>query len=204
APAERLWHEAERQRLLNQGYPEALAEFWLLCARGGYAEKHLFQLGASTATVRKLRYLELPPWPEVAEVARALSGDGEELAALEKLWVRAEHQQRRQPRADFGRHLQQLRKQQGITRRELADLFGIGGKKPARIIKYIEEDGFYSVQAYPAGLVAVLAGDPAEQKRLHKLWQERRRQVHRPPRPETRTDPRLAPENYRLELADLP
>ena len=37
---------------------------------------------------------------------------------------------------DFGKGLQRLRKQQGISRRELADLFGIGGKKPARIIKY--------------------------------------------------------------------
>src|SRR5438128_4606359 len=38
-PAEVLWHEAERQRLLDRGYPEALAEFWVLCARQGYAEK---------------------------------------------------------------------------------------------------------------------------------------------------------------------
>ena len=49
-----------------------------------------------------------------------------------------------------------------MSRRELADLFGVGGKKPARIIKYIEEDGFYSMQAYPAGLVAVLAGRSPE------------------------------------------
>jgi hypothetical protein len=38
----------------------------------------------------------------------------------------------------------------------MADLFLIGGKKPARIIKHIEEDGHYSQQAYPAGIVALL------------------------------------------------
>src|SRR5215472_6289672 len=40
-PAEVLWRDAERQRLRERGYPEALAEFWLWCARGGYSEKHL-------------------------------------------------------------------------------------------------------------------------------------------------------------------
>src|SRR5947209_8188827 len=67
--AEALWHEAERQRLLDRGYPEALAEFWVLCTRQGYAEKHLFGLGMNTATVRRLRYLEFPPWEEVATAA---------------------------------------------------------------------------------------------------------------------------------------
>ncbi len=38
---------------------------------------------------------------------------------------------------------EQLRSKQGVARREIADLFGLSGKKPARIIKYIEEDGFF-------------------------------------------------------------
>src|SRR5260370_530255 len=65
AGAEALWHSAERQRFLNRGYPEALAEFWVLCAREGYTEKRLLALGLSTATARRLRYLEMPPWPNV-------------------------------------------------------------------------------------------------------------------------------------------
>ena len=35
-------------------------------------------------------------------------------------------------------------------------MFLIGGKKPARIIKHIEEDGHYSQQAFPAGIVALV------------------------------------------------
>src|SRR5262249_19107753 len=45
AAAERLWHEAERRRLLGRGYPEALAEFWTRCAREGYAERQLLKAG---------------------------------------------------------------------------------------------------------------------------------------------------------------
>src|SRR6516162_5290504 len=51
-PAEKLWHQAERQRFLARGYPPALAEFWTLCEREGYAEKHLASLGLSTAALR--------------------------------------------------------------------------------------------------------------------------------------------------------
>src|SRR5262249_28659250 len=204
APAAAIWHQAERQRLFDRGYPRAWAELCVLCARAGHTESDLLALGISTASLRRLCYLELPPWPAVAKAARTLCRDDREWLALKRCWMQDCEEQSRRPRDRFGPRLKRLRERQKITRRELADLFGIQGKKLARIIKYIEEDGFFSVQAYPAGLVAVLAGDPAEQKRLHKLWQERRRQVHRPPRPETRTDPRLAPENYRLELADLP
>src|SRR5262249_44779641 len=96
-----------------------------------------------------------------------------------------------------------LREEQGISRRELADLFGIGGKKPARIIKYIEEDGFYSAQAYPAGLVAVLAAEPDARDPLLRAWRRRRAQSHRRHRPETRTDLRLMREIYGFELTDM-
>jgi transcriptional regulator with XRE-family HTH domain len=203
APGERLWRDTERHRFLDRGYPEALAEFWVLCGRQGLAENRLLKMGLSTATVRRLRYLELTPWSEVEAIARKLCrGDGE-LDHFKSLWTRDEAAQRRERKDGFGPRLQQLRKQQGVTRRELADLFGIGGKKPARIIKYIEEDGFYSAQAHPAGLVAFLAGGTPEEARLLQLWQQRRRQFHRRHRPETRIDHRLARELYGFELPDM-
>ncbi len=201
-PAEILWHEAERQRLRQRGYPEALAEFWVLCGRAGCTEKHLLSLGLSSATVRRLRYLELPAWHEVVEAARRLCRD-DELAALERLWRGAEKARPERSPDEFGPRLQQFRKQHGIDRRELADLFGIGGKKPARIIKYIEEDGFYSAQAYPAGLVALLAPGAADRAALLDAWQERRTQFHRRHRPETRIDLRLARELYGFEPRDM-
>jgi hypothetical protein len=99
--------------------------------------------------------------------------------------------------------LRHLRKKQGITRRELADLFHIGGKKPARIIKYIEEDGFYSAQAYPAGLAALLAPSERQVASLLTAWRERRRQFHRRHRPETRIELRLTRELYGFEPRDM-
>ena len=196
APAgETLWREAERQRLRQRGYPESLVEFWVLCGRGGYSEKHLLSLGMSTAAVRRLRYLELPPWSEVAAVARQL-GDNEELQHLERLWRRDEKGQSTGLPDAFGSRVRQLRKKQGVTRRELADLFALGGKKPARIIKYIEEDGFYSAQAYPAGLAALLDCSEKERATLLADWQQRRTQFHRRHRPETLIDLRLARELY--------
>jgi transcriptional regulator with XRE-family HTH domain len=194
APGEALWYQAERRRFLERGYPEALAEFWVLCERAGKAEKHLPALGLSMATVRRLRYLELAPWKAVAEAVRSLCRDEEEFVRLQKLWTRDERRQRDQPRDGFGPRLKELRKKRGIRRRELADLFGVGGKKPARIIKHVEEDGFFSARAYPAGLAALLTDDAAEQERLLALWRERRAQFHRRHRPETRTDLRLARE----------
>jgi transcriptional regulator with XRE-family HTH domain len=202
-PGEALWHEAERRRLLDRGYPEALAEFWVVCGREGYSEKRLLKLGVSTAAARRMRYLELPAWDEVADAARDLCRDEEERRRLEALWRRQEEQQRAGRGAGFGGRVQQLRKKQGVSRRELADLFGIGGKKPARIIKYIEEDGFYSAQAYPAGLAALLAGGTPAEPRLLELWQERRRQFHRRHRPETRVDLRLAREVYGFGVRDM-
>jgi transcriptional regulator with XRE-family HTH domain len=200
--AEALWYETERNRLLERGYPEALAEFWTRCGRQGYAERQLLGLGVlSTATARRLRYLELPSWTEVESAARILSRDDEELQILKRIWARDE--QKLSPQDRFGPRLQQLRRKRGISRRELADLFGIGGKKPARIIKYIEEDGFYSKKAYPAGLAALLTGDDAEQVRLLEFWQERRTQFYRRHRPETRIGLRLAREIYGFDPQDM-
>jgi transcriptional regulator with XRE-family HTH domain len=203
APGEALWYAEERRRLKARGYPAALAEFWVLAARAGHAERHLLDLGLSTATLRRLRYLELPPWAEVETVARALCGTGTEVEALRRLWQRPVNGSCPVVRDAFGPRVKQLRKQRGLTRREVADLFGIGGKKPARIIKYIEEDGFYSAQAYPAALAALLAEGPDEQERLLELWRERRRQFHRRRRPETRTELRLARELYGYGIADM-
>jgi transcriptional regulator with XRE-family HTH domain len=199
AAAEALWQQAERRRLLERGYPAALAELCVLCARAGKAESHFL----STAALRRLRYFELPRWASVAEAARGLCRDGDEFLALQKLWLRNEADQRGQAGNDFGPRLKRLRQQQGLSRRELADLFGVGGKKPARIIKYIEEDGFYSMQAYPAGLVAVLAGRSPEAAQLLGLWQQRRQLFHRRHRPEMRIDLRLARETYGFELKDI-
>jgi transcriptional regulator with XRE-family HTH domain len=201
-PADALWYKAERQRLLERGYPEALAEFWVLCARNGYAERQLFKLGLSTKTARRLRYLEVPPWPDIAKVAGALCPLDQELQKLKKLWRRDEQVPPQESRQCFGLRLKALREQRGISRRQLADLFGLGGKKPARIIKYIEEDGFYSAQAYPAGLVAMVADNGLERPLL-ELWQERRQQFHRRRRPEMCADLRLARELYGLGLKDM-
>lgn len=201
-PGEILWREAERQRLHKRGYPEALVEFWILCGRGGYTEKHLFTLGMGTAAVRRLRYLELPPWDEVAEVIRKL-GDAAEVRNLEQLWGRDEKSQPSVLPDAFGSRLRQLRKKHGITRRELSDLFDIGGKKPARIIKYIEQDGFYSAQAYPAGLAALLAVGERQAAALLAAWRQRRTQFHRRHRPETLIDLRLAREQYGFDPRDM-
>jgi transcriptional regulator with XRE-family HTH domain len=203
APAERLWYEAEKQRLLDRGYPRPLAEFWALCAREGHAEKNLPRLGMGMAAVRRLRYLEIPPWADVEKAARALCRDADELQSLKRLWAEGERAQNGQLHSGFGPRLQQLRKRQGVSRRELADLFGIGGKKPARIIKYIEEDGFYSAQAHPAGLAALLAGGTPEEARLLKRWRERRLQFHRRHSPRMQTDLRLARELYGFELKEM-
>src|SRR5262249_59607671 len=85
----------------------------------------------------------------------------------------------------------------------LAAWSGTGGKKPARIIKPVEEDGLSPARASPAGLVARLTAEAAEQGGLLGLWQERRRQFHRRHRPETRTDLRLARELYGFEPRDM-
>jgi transcriptional regulator with XRE-family HTH domain len=202
APAEAVWLKAERQRFLQRGYPAALAELWALCARGGHTEKDLPALGLGTAALRRLRYLELPAWEEVAGVARAVCHGEAELLHLERLW---QEERRRQPRLPdpFGALLQKLRKAKGLSRREVADLFGLRGKKPAQIIQSIEEEGCYSARAYPAGLAALLAQEAGDEVRLLELWEERRKQFHRRRRPETRTDLRLARERYGFEQSDM-
>ncbi|HVC95143.1 MAG TPA: helix-turn-helix transcriptional regulator [Pirellulales bacterium] len=199
-----LWHAAERHRLIDRGYPEAWAELCVWCARANHPTSKLLKLGLTSASFRRLHYLELPPWPAVAKAAKTLACDDAEWRALEKLWRRDEERQRRRPRDDFGARLKQRRLARGIARRELADLFGIGGKKPARIIKYIEEDGYYSVRAFPAGLAAALAENQEEQEQWLELWRLRREQFTRRRRPETRIDLRLARELYGLQFRDVP
>src|SRR5262249_2150623 len=154
------------QRFIQRGYPEALAEFWVRCARAGFTEKELLARGMSHATARRLRYLEVPPWPAVAVVARLVCPTESDLPVLEKLWRRAEKSQRDPTREEFGLCLKRLREAEGISRRELADFFGIGGKKPAGLIRHVEEDGFFSALAYPAGLVAIVVRRPTDQARL--------------------------------------
>lgn len=200
--AEALWFRAEKQRLQARGYPAALAEFWALCARAGYAEKDLPALGLGTAALRRLRYLELPPWTEVARTARALCRNGE-LRELQQLWEAEERAQPNHLPDPFGDLLHQLRERQGLTRRAVADLCGVGGKKPARLIQSIEEEGCYSARAYPAGLAALVTGDGAEQARLLRLWEERRARFHLRHRPETRLDLRLAREIFGFEHRDM-
>src|SRR5947207_8112263 len=70
APAEGLWLNERRARLLGRGYPRALAEFWALCCRAGHPEQDLPRVGLPMSAVRRLRYLELPPWAEVERAAR--------------------------------------------------------------------------------------------------------------------------------------
>jgi transcriptional regulator with XRE-family HTH domain len=201
--AEGLWHAEQRERLLARGLPAAWAELCVLCARAGHPESHLTSLGVSNAALRRLRYLELPEWSAVETAARQLCRDDAELAGLRGLWQDGHGKNGQRLRDDFGPRLKRLRQQRGLRRRSLADLFGIGGKKPARVVKHIEEDGLFSARAYPAGLVAVLTTDEAERQRLLAAWQRRRRQFHRRRRPETRVELRLARETYGFAPRDL-
>lgn len=200
---EPLWHACERRRLVERGYPEAWAELCVWCDRGGIALSRLTKLGVTSAALRRLRYLELPPWPAVLPAAKKLCRNDEELKRLRDWWSRDVAAQRACQKDEFGPELRRFRLRHGLRRRELADLFGVGGKKPARIIKYIEEDGYYSVRAFPAGLVAVLA-DEGDGPRLLELWRRRRAQFVRRRRPETRGGLRLLREMYGLTLDDVP
>jgi transcriptional regulator with XRE-family HTH domain len=50
-PLEPIWHQAEHDRFVNRGFPEALAEFCVLRLRAGHAESDLLNLGhGGTAT----------------------------------------------------------------------------------------------------------------------------------------------------------
>lgn len=157
--AEQVWEDSERSRFLERGFPASLAEFCMLRLRAGHAESDLLELGLGTAQLRRLCYLELLPWARIASVARTMCRNDAELRNLRELWQEDYRQQKGEGLHAFGLRLKKLREQQGITRREMSDLFLVGGKKPARIIKHIEEDGHYSQQAFPAGLIALLA-DP--------------------------------------------
>lgn len=201
---ERLWHACQRKRLVARGYPPAWAEFCVWCDRGNVALSRLTRLGVTSAALRRLRYLELPAWQAVAQAARKLCRDEDELKQLREQWNRDVAEQREAQNDEFGLELRRLRLRRGLRRRELADLFGVGGKKPARIIKYIEEDGYYSVCVFPAGIAAVLATSDEEQERLLALWRRRRSQFVRRRRPETRGELRLAREVYGLTLDDVP
>lgn len=202
---EPLWWKSEIHRYRQRGYPEPLAEFTVLCARHGLTEKDLLQRGLATRAVRQLRYLELPPWSSIEAVAATLCRDAEQLEHLRSIWHIDPRVQASEPDepGTFGGWIGRYRRVAGVTRRELADLFGIGGKKPARILKCIEEDGFYSLQAYPAGLAALLVEEEAEAQRLRDLWAQRREHFHRRHRPETRVDLRLVREWYGFSPSDL-
>ena len=200
AQAESVWQKTERQRFIDRGYPPAWAELCMLCARQGRSESYLRTLGVSSNSMKRLCYFELPSWDEIAKPAESLCRTPAELRTLKQLWQKNVREQQHQSRQTFGERLQELREQQGQSRRALADLFRIGGKKPARIIKHIEEDGMYSMQAFPAGLAALLTSDTAEQSRLLDLWCDHRRLFHCRRRPETRVDIRLARELYGFEI----
>jgi transcriptional regulator with XRE-family HTH domain len=201
---ERFWHACQRKRLVARGYPTAWAEFCVWCDRGNVALSRLTRLGVTSAALRRLRYLELPSWQAVAQAARKLCRNDDELKQLREQWNCDVAAQRDNPIDEFGLELRRMRLRRGLRRRELADLFGVGGKKPARIIKYVEEDGYYSVCVFPAGLVAVLAETDDDQQRLLGLWRRRRAQFVRRRRPETRGELRLAREIYGLTLDDVP
>lgn len=157
--AEEVWEDSERSRFLERGFPPSLAEFCMLRLRAGHAESDLLELGLGTAQLRRLCYLELLPWARITGVASTMCRNDAELKKLRELWQEDYRQQKAEGLHAFGLRVKKLREQQGITRREMSDLFLVGGKKPARIIKHIEEDGHYSQQAFPAALIALLA-DP--------------------------------------------
>ena len=226
--AEALWTEAERDRFIKRGYPKSLAEFCVLRLRAGHAESDLLELGLGTAQLRRLCYLELISWKTISGVAKTLCRGEEELAQLRELWQLDFKSQKEEGLHAFGLKLKKLREKLKITRRELADLCGVGGRKPARIIKHIEEDGHFSQQAFPAGLVALLTDherpstsslefsglsedeiatelpsfletDTAAE--LHESWKNRRIRFHLRHRPEMQLDLRLQREYYGFDVA---
>ena len=226
--AEELWTEAERKRFIERGFPASLAEFCVLRLRAGHAESDLLELGLGTAQLRRLCYLELIPWKTIASVAKTLCRDEDELRNLRELWQQDYKSQKQEGLHAFGLKLKKLREKLSITRREVADLFGVGGRKPARIIKHIEEDGHYSQQAFPAGLVALLTDhdrpsvramefsgldeDEVESElpgflesdtaiELREQWEKRRVRFHLRHRPEMQLDLRLQREYFGFDVA---
>jgi len=226
--AEELWTEAERERFIKRGFPVSLAELCVLRLRAGHAESDLLELGLGTAQLRRLCYLELISWKMIAPVTKTLCRDDEELKNIRELWAQDFKLQKEQGLHAFGLKLKKLREKLGITLREVADLCGVGGRKPARIIKHIEEDGHFSQQAFPAGLVALLTDDDrpsssslqfsglseeeiaAEMSgflesdtaaELHDSWKNRRIRFHLRHRPEMQLDLRLQREYFGFDVA---
>jgi transcriptional regulator with XRE-family HTH domain len=226
--AEILWTEAERERFIKRGFPKSLAEFCVLRLRAGHAESDLLELGLGTAQLRRLCYLELISWKTIAAVAKTLCRDDEELKHLRELWQQDFKSQKEEGLHAFGLKLKKLREKLGVTRREVADLCGVGGRKPARIVKHIEEDGHYSQQAFPAGLVALLTDDDrpsasslqfsgfSEEEiaaempgfletetaaELQEAWKKRRIRFHLRHRPEMQLDLRLQREYFGFDVA---
>lgn len=222
--AEKLWHGAELKRFSERGFPPALCEFCILRLRAGHAESKLLKMGLQTSQLKRLCYLELPPWPRIAASAKSLCRDEEELKHLRELWQQDFKTQKEEGLHDFGLKIKKLREKRGISRREVSDLFLVGGKKPARTIKHIEEDGHYSQLAFPAGLVALMTDydkpvppKPAEgskagemngyletdlAKELRTMWEQRRLRFHLRHRPEMLLDLRLAREYYGFDVAE--
>jgi len=220
--AEKLWHEAERQRFSERGFPPSLAEFCILRLRAGHAESKLLKMGLQTSQLKRLSYLELPPWQRVAESAKKLCQSDDELKHLRELWQQDFKQQKEEGLHDFGLMIKKLREKRGISRREVSDLCLVGGKKPARTIKHIEEDGHYSQLAFPAGLVALMTDydkpvppksedglksgetngflETEAAKQLRELWEQRRVRFHLRHRPEMLLDLRLAREYYGFDV----
>jgi len=155
-PAEKLWEEAERQRFMKRGFPESIAVLCVLRLRAGHAESDLLNLGLGTAQLRRLCYLELIPWTQIVSVVKTLVRNDAEFKEVRDLWQHDFQEQKKLALHAFGSRVRKMRLALGVTRRETSDLFLIGGKKPARIIKHIEEDGHYSQQAFPAGIVALV------------------------------------------------
>jgi transcriptional regulator with XRE-family HTH domain len=142
----------------------------------------------------------VPPWAQVAKAAQSLCRGDAELQALQRLWIKCE---RDRPGDPFGERIRQLRQQCGIERREIADLFGIGGKKPAQSVKHIEEGGAYSAHAYPAGLAAILTDNADERGDLVRQWENRRARFLLRHRPETWVELRLRREAFGFSIRDM-
>lgn len=220
---EKLWREAERNRFLKRGFPAAFAELCVLRLRAGHAESKLLQFGLATSQLKRMCYLELPPWPRVLPTVKSLCRNAEELRSLRELWAHDFQEQKSEGLHDFGLRIKKLREKCHIQRREVSDLCLVGGKKPARTIKHIEEDGHYSQLAFPAALVAIVTEVPVSPasndavvlcpvKRgvletplaleLRAQWEKRRLRFHLRHRPEMQLDLRLAREYYGFDVAE--
>ena len=171
--------------------------------REGYAEKHLPGLGLGTAALRRLRYLELPAWPEVAAVARTLCRDDDEWRVPGTPLAGEERDRERASSPTPSAHAcTKLRQAQGH-----------GPPRAGRPVRHRRQEAGADHQVRRGRRLSTPRRptprvwspcwpDEAEEQRarLLGLWEERRRQFHRRHRPETRLDLRLAREPYGFEL----